>query len=90
MHRGYQKGFLPRMVGQHHGGQEEKRKMVGLCRLHGPKQSIPKGPVPYASDRPAGGRNSESSSDEFPGCLPGLSSNTAGHRGLREDILCDA
>ena len=29
--------FLPRMVGQHYGGQEEKWDMVGLCGLHGPK-----------------------------------------------------
>ena len=29
--------FLPRIVGQHHGGQEEKWKMVGLYRLHRPK-----------------------------------------------------
>ena len=29
--------FLPRMVGQHRGGQEEKWEMAGLCGLHGPK-----------------------------------------------------
>ena len=63
---------------------------MSLCRLHRPKQSIPKGPIPYASDRPAGGRNSGPSSDEFPGRISGLSSNTAGPGGLGEDSLCDA
>ena len=29
--------FLPQMVGQHRGSREEKWKMVGLRRLHGPK-----------------------------------------------------
>ena len=78
------------MVGQHHGSQEEKWKVVSLCRLHRPKQSLPKGPVPHASDRPTGGRDSGPSSDEFPGCLLGLSSNTAGPEGSGEDSLCDA
>ena len=82
--------FLPRMVGQHHGSQEEKWRMVSLCRLHEPKQSLPKGPIPHALDRPAGGRNNGPSSDEFPGCLSGLSSNTAGPGGLGEDSLYDA
>ena len=63
--------------------------MVGLCRLHGPKQSMPKGLVPHASDRPTSGRNSGLSSDEFLGCLSGLSSNTASLGGLGEDSLCD-
>ena len=84
------KVFLPQMVGQHRGSQEEKWKVAGLCRLHGLKQSMPKIPVPHASDRPAGGRNSGPSLDEFLGCLSGLSSNTAGLGGLREDSLCDA
>ena len=78
------------MVGQHHGSQEEKWKMAGLCRLHGPKQSMPKGLVPHASDRPAGGHNSGPSSNEFPGCLSELSSNTTSPGGLREDNFCDA
>lgn len=29
--------FLPRMVGQHRGGQKEKWKMASLCELHRPK-----------------------------------------------------
>ena len=78
------------MVGQHHGSQEEKWKMAGLCKLHGPKQSMPKGPVPHALDRPAGGCNGGPSSDEFPRCLSGLSSNTAGLGGSREDSFCNA
>ena len=78
------------MVGQHHGSQEEKWKVVSLCRLHGPKQSMPKEPVPHASDRPVGGRNSRPSSDEFPGYLSRLSLNTAGPGGSGEDSFCDA
>ena len=61
------------MVGQHRGSQEEKWKVASLCRLHKPKQSMPKGPVPHASDRLVGGRNSGPFSDEFPGCPSGLS-----------------
>ena len=57
--------FLPLMVGQYRGSQEEKWKVASLCRLHGSKKSMPKGPVPHASDRPAGGRNSGPSLDEF-------------------------
>ena len=53
------------MVGQHGGSQEEKWKVANLYRLHGSKKSMPKGPVPHASDRPAGGRNSGPSLDEF-------------------------
>ena len=78
------------MVGQHHGSQEEKWKMAGLCKLHEPKQGMPKRPVPHASDRPAGGCNSGPSLDDFPRCLSGLSSNTASPRELGEDSLCDA
>ena len=77
------------MVGQHHGSQEEKWKMVGLCRLHGPKQSMPKRPVPHASYRLAGGCDSGPSSNEFLRCLSGLSSNTISSRGSREDSLRD-
>ena len=51
---------------------------------------MPKGPVPHASDRPTGGRDSGPSSDEFPRCLSRLSLNTAGLRGSGEDSLCDA
>ena len=82
--------IIPQMVGQHYGSQEEKWKVASLCRLHGPKQSMPKGPVPHASDRPAGGRNSGPSSDEFSRCLSGLSSNTADPGGSGEDNLYDA
>ena len=78
------------MVGQHRGSQEEKWKVTSLCRLYGPKQSMPKGLVPHDSNRPAGGRNSGPSSDEFPRCLLGLSSNTAGPGGSGENSLCDA
>ena len=78
------------MVGQHRSSQEEKWKMARLCRLHGPKQSLPKGPIPHAPDRLAGGRDSRPSSDEFPGCLSGLSSNTTSPEGSGEDNLCDA
>ena len=77
------------MVGQHRGGQEEKWKVAGLCRLHGPKRSMPKRPVPHALDRLTGGRNGGPSSDEFPGCLLELSSNTASLEGSGEDNLCD-
>ena len=51
---------------------------------------MPKGPVPHASDRPAGERDSGPSSDEFLGCLSGLSSNTASLGKSGEDSLCDA
>ena len=78
------------MAGQHRGSQEEKWKVVGLCRLYGPKKSMPKGPVPHVSNKPAGGRNSGPSSDEFLGCLSGLSSNTAIPGGSGEDSLYDA
>ena len=78
------------MVGQHYGSQEEKWKVASLCGLHGPKQGMPKGPVPHTLNRPADGRNSGPSSDEFLGCLSRLSSNTAGFGGSREDSLCDA
>ena len=44
------------MVSQHCGSQEEKWKMAS--RVHGPKQSMPKRPVPHALDKPAGGCNS--------------------------------
>ena len=64
------------MVGQYHNGQEEKCKMAGLCRLHGPKQSMPKRPVPHATDRPVGGCDSRPSLDELLRCLPRLSLNT--------------
>ena len=66
------------MVSQHRGSQEEKWKIASLWRLHGPKQSLPKGPIPHALDRPTGGHNSGPSLDEFPRCLSGVSSNTAG------------
>ena len=78
------------MVGQHRGSQEEKWKMAGLRRLHGPKQSMPKRPVPHTLDRPAGGCNSRPPLDEFLGCLSRLSSSIASPRGLEEDNLCDA
>ena len=78
------------MVGQHHGSQGEKWKMAGLHRVHEPKQSMPKRLVPHALDRPTGGCNSRPSSDEFPGCLLGLSLNTASLGGSGEDSLCDA
>ena len=81
--------FLPPMVGQYRGGQEEKWKMMGLCGLHGPKQSMPKRPVPYASNRPADGCNSRPSSDELLRCLSRLSSNTTSLRGSGEDSLHD-
>ena len=48
---------------------------------------MPKGPVPHALDRPAGGNNSGPSSDEFPGCLSGLSSNTASPGRSREEAF---
>ena len=51
---------------------------------------MPKRLVPYASDRLAGGCNSGPSSDEFPGCLLGLSSNTASLGGSGENNFCDA
>ena len=78
------------MVDQHRGGQEEKLKVVSLRGFYGPKQSMPKGPVPHASDRPAGGRNTGPSSDKLLGCLLGLSLNTAGLGRSGEDSLCDA
>ena len=78
------------MVGQHRGSQEEKWKVESLCRLHELKQSMPKGPVPHASDRPAGGRNNGPSSDKLLGCLLGLLSNTVGLGESGEDSLCDA
>ena len=53
--------------------KKEKWKMAGLCRLHGPKQSLPKRPVPHASDRPAGGCNNGPSSAELLRCLSRLS-----------------
>ena len=34
--------FLPLMVGQYRGSQEEKWKVTSLCRFHEPKQSMPK------------------------------------------------
>ena len=77
------------MVDQYHSSQEEKWKVASLCRLHGPKQSMPKGPVPHASDRPAGGRDSGPSSDEFPRCLSRLSSNTIGLGGSGENNFYD-
>ena len=40
------------MVEQHCGSQEEKWKVMSLCRLHKPKQSMPKGIVPHTLDRP--------------------------------------
>ena len=46
--------------------------------------------VPHALDRPIGGRNGRPSSDEFPRCLLGLSSNTTSLEGSGEDSLCDA
>ena len=63
---------------------------MSLRRFHGPKQSVPKGPVPYALDRPAGGCNSGPSSDEFFGRLSGLSSNTTSPGRSKEDSLYDA
>ena len=77
------------MVGQHCGGQEEKRKMKGLCRFHGPKQGMLKRPVPYTSDRPAGGCHRGTSSDEFLRCLPGLSSDTTSPGRSKEDRFRD-
>ena len=78
------------MVGQHRGSQEEKWKVESLCRLHRPKQSMPKGPVPHASDRQAGGRNTGPSLDKLLGCFLGLLLNTVGLGRSREDSLCDA
>ena len=34
------------MVGQYRGSQEEKWKVVSLCRLHGPNKACPKDPFP--------------------------------------------
>ena len=62
--------------------------MTDLCRLHGPKQSMTKRPVPHASDKLAGGCYSGPSSDEFLRCLSGLSLNTTSPGGL-EDSLHD-
>ena len=77
------------MVGQHRGGQEEKRKVTSLRGFYGPKQSMLKGPVPHALNRLAGGRHSRPSSDEFLGRLSGLPLNIAGLEGSGEDNLCD-
>ena len=77
------------MAGQHRGSQEEKWKMAGLCGLHGPKQSMPKRPIPYSLDRLAGGCNNGPSSDELSRCLLELSSNTTNPGGLGENSLRD-
>ena len=64
--------------------------MTSFRGFHGPKQSMPKGLVPHALDRPAGGRKSGPSSDEFPRCLSRLPLNIAGPGGSGEDSLYDA
>ena len=87
--QGLSKRFFTPNSGQHRGSQEEKWKMAGLCRLHGPKQSLPKRPVSHASDKPADGCDSGPSSDEFLRCLSGLSSNTTSPGGSGEDSLHD-
>ena len=78
------------MVTQHGSGEKEKWKVASLRRFHGLKQSVPKEPIPHASDRLAGACHSRTPLDELPGRLSGLLSNTAGLGGSGEDSLCDA
>ena len=78
------------MAGEHSGGEEEDGEVEGLRRLHGPEQGVPQGPIPPTQNRSIGGCNRGAPSNELPGRLPGLSSDTPCARGPRENGFHDA
>ena len=75
------------MASKYPGGQEEEWQMESLCRFHGYKLSVPKGPVPYAKDRSIGRCHLWAFEDEFSGRLSGLLSNRPSCQGLGEDNI---
>ena len=77
------------MVGKYSGGKTEDREVVSLRRLYRLEQSVPERRVPVASDRPVGRCNCRPPSNELPGCLPGLSSNTTGLKRSGENSVHD-
>ena len=54
--------------------------MVSMCGFHGFKQGLPKRPLPYTSNRPAGRCHYRPSSDELFRCLLRIPSNTISPR----------
>ena len=66
------------MVSQHSRGKKEEREMVGLRKLHGPKQGLPEGSFSHATDRPIGKFDCRTPPNEFFGRLPGLPLDTPG------------
>ena len=76
------------MVSQHGGGEEEKRKVEGMCRLHRFEQSMSERPFPHALDWPADGCHCRSSLDELFGCISRIPSNTSSHGRSRDDSFC--
>ena len=68
--------------------KKKERKVASVRRLHRLEQSLSKRSFPPSSNRPVGGRNSRPSSDEFPGRLSRIPSNTAGLRRSGENSFC--
>ena len=76
------------MVDQHNGGKNEKREVASVCGFHKLEQSLSEGSFPPSSNRPTGRCNSESSLDEFLGCLLGIPPKTTSPERLRKDSFC--
>ena len=64
------------MAGQYSGCEEEEWEMMGLCGLHRSEYSLPQGPFSHASNRPIDGCHCRPSSDELPGHLSRIPSDT--------------
>ena len=65
------------MASKYYSGEEEEWEMASVRRFHRLQQSLPQRSIPYAQNRLASRCHGWPSSDEFFGCLPGLSSNTS-------------
>ena len=77
------------MAGKYGGGKKENGEVESLCRLHRLEQGLPERPVPVTSNKPTGRYDCRPPSNELPGCLLGLSSNTSGIRGSGENGVHD-
>ena len=77
------------MAGKYGGSKKENEKVVSLRGLHRLEQGMPERPVPVTSNRPTGRCDCRPPSNELPGCLPRLSSDTTGIRGSGENGVHD-
>ena len=77
------------MAGKYGGGKKENREVVSLRGLHRLEQSMPERPISVTSNRPTGRCDCKPPSNELPGCLSGLSSDTSSIRGSGENGVHD-